>query len=374
MSDIDQEDRTEQPTDKRLKDAREKGQIPRSKELANVAVMGASAVAVIAMAPMMGAGARSWFRQALTIDPAMIDAPERLFWHFSVLLGRLMLVVSPVILVALLACFVSPLVMGGLRFSTEALAPKFSRLNPAAGLKRMYGREAMAEFVKSLLRVAIVGGVGGAILTGAFATFVKLPHQDLVTAAAAGTGVVGKAIVFIVGAMGLLALLDVPWQHLSHIRQLRMTKQEIRDEFKEQEGNPELKARVRQVQRQLANQRMMEAVPTADVVIVNPTHYSVALKYDAETMSAPRVVAKGVDEIALNIREIAKANNVTVVEAPPLARVLHRQAKVGQDVPVQLYTAVAQVLAYVFQLRAWTPGRSPMPRLTPVHVDEPQDP
>jgi flagellar biosynthetic protein FlhB len=373
MAEESQEDRTEQPTAKRLKDAREKGQIPRSKELSNVAVLGASCVALLALAPAIGAGARQWLRNALAFNPNLIGEPDRLIGHFGTLLLQLMALASPMMLVALVACFISPLAMGGVQLNGKVLQPKFSRMSPVSGFKRIWGKEAMVELLKSVLRVVIVGGVGWLVVSGAFETFLLMLGMDLATAASTGTGVVSRALVMIVAAMGLIAFIDVPWQHLSHRRKLRMTKQEIRDEFKQLEGSPELKARVRQVQHQLANQRMMEAVPTADVVVVNPTHYAVALKYDGTRASAPRVVAKGVDEVALRIREIASAHKVTLVEAPPLARVLYRQAKVGQEIPVKLYEAVAHVLTYVYQLKRWTPRHGAYPQFNPVPVDEQEE-
>lgn len=370
MSEHDQEDRTEQPTAKRLQDAREKGQVPRSRELSNIAVLGGAAVTLLVMAPSIGANARAWLRAALTIDPAILDQPDRLLPHFGVLLLKLMLYVSPIIAVGFAACFIAPMVMGGLRFTTDSVMPKFERMSPMAGMKRMYGSEALAEFGRSLLRVAIVGGVGAMVLKRHMSDFLTIPRMDLADAATNGLWAVAASILAIIAAMGVLALLDVPWQHFSQIRKLRMTKQEIREEYKQQEGSPEVKGHLRNMQRQMASQRMMEAVPTADVVIVNPTHYAVALKYETHSMSAPTVVAKGVDEVALRIREIAAEHKVTLVEAPPLARVLYRQAKVGQEIPVKLYEAVAQVLTYVFQLKRWDPSRGPIPRLGRVEVDE----
>lgn len=370
MSEQDNSDKTEKPTAKRLQDAREKGQVPRSRELSNVAVLGTAAVAALAFGPLIGNQTRTWMRTALTIDPAVIGHPDALLGVFNRLLGTLMLIASPIIAVALLACFIAPLVMGGLRFTTSNLAPKAERLSPLAGLKRMYGGEALVEFARSLLRVAIVGGVGALALTGGMDDFMRIPQMDLAQAAGTGVHRVAVAVLAIIAALGALALLDVPWQHFSHQRKLRMSKQEIRDEHKQQEGNPEVKGHIRQVQRQMASQRMMEAIPTADVLIVNPTHYAVALKYEAGSMGAPTVVAKGVDELALHIRTIANEHKVTLVEAPPLARVLYRQAKVGQEIPVKLYSAVAQVLTYVYQLKRWRPQDGLRPQLGRIDVDE----
>ncbi len=208
-----------------------------------------------------------------------------------------------------------------------------------------------------------MAGVGALVISGAMSKLLAIPRMSLEGAIGTGLDVAAMTLVSIVGSLALLAAIDVPWQKFQHRGKLKMTKQEVRDELKQTEGNPELKARMRQVARQMSQRRMMEAVPTADVVVMNPTHYAVALKYDSGTMRAPRVVAKGVDEMALRIRELATSHRVAVVEAPPLARALYRQAQVDQEIPVKLYAAVAQVLSYVYQLRHWSPGRGEAPRL-----------
>lgn len=364
MSETDQEDKTELPTEKRLREAREKGNVPRSRELANVAVLGCAVLALKATAGSIGATSMDWMRGALTIDPAILGTQERLLPHAAGLFGKLMLTMAPLLLAALAACAIAPAAMGSLRFAGQSLKPDFNRLNPKNGLGRIYGKEGMAELVRSLLRVLLIGGVGIWMVYHAFSSLLSMPLASLEQSVAGGVHMAMNALLAMVGALGLLALIDVPWQHIQYRNKLKMTKQEIRDEYKESEGNPELKARVRQVQAQMSRGRMMDAVPTADVVLVNPTHYAVALKYSAEGgMRAPVVVAKGTDELALAIRSIADSHRIAIVEAPPLARSLYRQAQVDQEIPVKLYAAVAQVLSYVYQLRAWAPGRGPMPSL-----------
>lgn len=363
MSQDSGQDRTEEPTEKRLREAREKGDVPRSRELANLAVLGMAALAMLAMASSIGRSAQGWLRGALSFEPGLLGNPDQLAGHFARLFAGLMLPVLPVLGVALLACLVSPAVMGGLRWANKSLQPDFKRLNPASGLKRIYGKEGFAELLRSLLRVVLVAGVGALVVSGAMSKLLAIPRMSLEGAIGTGLGVASTTLVSIVGSLALLAAIDVPWQKFQHRSKLKMTKQEIRDELKQTEGNPELKARMRQVARQMSQRRMMEAVPTADVVVMNPTHYAVALKYDSGSMRAPRVVAKGVDEMALRIRELAGNHRVAVVEAPPLARALYRQAQVDQEIPVKLYAAVAQVLSYVYQLRRWSPGRGDSPQL-----------
>ncbi|MDH5834935.1 flagellar biosynthesis protein FlhB [Luteimonas kalidii] len=361
------EDRTEQPTEKRLRDAREKGQVPRSRELANVAVLGCAVLALKATSGSVGAHSRDWMRDALSFDRALLDAPDRLLPHAAALVGKLALPLLPLLFAALAACLLAPMAMGGIRFASKSLQPDFARLNPIKGFARVYGAESLAELLRSLLRVALIGGVGGWMVWRAFSSLLAMPQASLEAAVAGGVDLASSALLAMIGALGLLAAIDVPWQHHQHRSKLKMTKQELRDEAKEAEGNPELKARVRQVQRQMSQRRMMEAVPTADVVVMNPTHYAVAMQYQPG-MRAPKVVAKGVDEMALAIRALAEQHRVAVVEAPPLARALYRQSQVDQEIPVKLYAAVAQVLSYVFQLRAWVPGRGPMPAMAEVDV------
>ncbi|MBN8716297.1 flagellar biosynthesis protein FlhB [Thermomonas sp.] len=365
----DREDRTEAPTSKRLDDARKRGDVPRSRELANVAVLGASVVVLLVMGPGVARASLGWMRGALAFDPSLVGHQDRLLTHAVTLLGGLVLPTLPLVAVALAACFISPAIMSGLRFSGQALQPNFGRLNPMAGLARMYNREGQVELLRSLLRILLVGAVGYWVVHRALVAMPSLQQESVEHAVADGLGFMLHALAVMVGSMALLAAIDVPYQRWAWREKLKMTKQEIRDEFKESEGNPQVKSKIRQLAQRLAQQRMMEAVPKADVVVVNPTHYAVALKYEPGKMRAPRVVATGVDEIALKIREIARAHRVAQVEAPPLARALYRHARLDQEIPAALYAAVAQVLSYVFQLRRWHPKHGPMPRLPAVTLD-----
>ncbi len=368
MSSEDQEDKTELPSEKRLREARERGDNPQSRELANVAVLGCATLALLVTGPQLGASAQAWLSGALQFEPALLGQPDRLTTHAASLLGGLVLPVLPLIAAALAGCFLAPAAMGSLRFSGKALKADLTRLNPINGFNRMYGKESLAEFMRSVLRLLLVGGIAALVIKGAIGRMLSMHGQSLEVAVASGLDAVLGLFAAVVGALALLAVLDVPYQRWAWRNKLKMSKQELREEAKEAEGNPEVKARARQVARQMANQRMMDAVPTADVVLTNPTHYAVALKYEAGTMRAPKVVAKGVDELALRIREVASNHRVMMVEAPPLARALYRQCKVDQEIPAKLYAAVAQVLTYLFQIRRWTPGDGPMPQLVQVDV------
>lgn len=368
MSETDNEDRTEAPSEKRLRDARERGDVPRSKELANVAVLGCATLALKITGPHIGSASRDWMHNALQFDPSLINDPNRLPVYAAKTAAALVLPVSPLILAALGGCFIAPALMSGLRFSSAALKADLTRLSPMAGLSRMYGKESFAELGRSLLRLLLIGGIAALVIKGSMGRLMDMPKQSLEMAVSNGVDTVLGVFLALVGALALLAAIDVPYQKFAWRAKLKMTKQELRDEAKESDGNPEVKARMRHAAREMSNRRMMDAVPTADVIITNPTHYAVALKYEAGAMRAPKVVAKGVDEMALRIRELASTHKVSLVEAPPLARALYRQCKVDEEIPVKLYAAVAQVLTYIFQLRKWHPARGPMPQLVQLDV------
>lgn len=369
MSDEEQAgEKTEQPTEKRLRDAREEGNTPRSRELGTAAVFGAAVATLMAFSGTMATNSREWMKAALSPEPGLRLHPQELFGHFGELLLQLLVAMWPLVLLCLLASLLSPLVMDGLRWSNKSLMPQFNRLSPMSGMKRLYGPEAIAEFIKSLLRVVFVGVAAGLVVWQGIRGLRDLVHQPLEAAIVNGLGFTLKLMLATGGAMVLLAAIDAPYQRWNWMRKLKMTREELRREMKESEGSPEMKGRIRQMQHQMANRQMMEAVPSADVVVVNPTHYAVALKYDGGKMGAPTVVALGVDETALRIREVADGNKVPLVSAPPLARALYREGKLGKEIPVRLYSAVAQVLSYVYQLRAWRGG--PMPAAPRIDVDE----
>jgi len=363
-------ERTEQPTPKRLADARKQGNIPRSRELATAAVFAAGVMALVGFGPAMARAALRWMRAALTPDVQLLGAPQDLFAHTGHLLLRLFAVIAPLLVICLIAGLAAPLVMGSLKVSSKALAPDLKRLNPLAGIKRLYGMQALAELVKSLLRVALVGSAAGLCLWQGLRQLLPVLNQALEPAIAHALGFTMTLLVSTAAALAVLALLDAPYQWWNWKRKLKMTRQELRDELKDSEGKPEVKSRIRQIMQQMAQRRMMDAVPTADVIVVNPTHYAVALKYAGESMRAPTLVAKGADEIAARIRAVGERHQIAIVHAPPLARALYREADVGQEIPARLYIAVAQVLSYVYQLRAWVPGRGGAPMLPEIALDE----
>ena len=347
-------EKTEQPSQRRLDQAREKGQVARSRELSTFAVLLAGGGTMWFMGASLTQQMVAFLRDGLTLNKEMAFNQDLMIprlYDFSL---EALLVFSPVLLALLLAALFSPLLLNGWLFSAEALMPQFSRMNPAAGIARMFSMHALVELAKAVGKAALVGGI---------AAWVIWYHRDdvmalgtlSVTAAIPQMGyLVGASFMAIVGAMLLIVMIDVPFQLWDHNKKLMMTKEEVRQESKETEGDPMVKGRIRQLQREAARRRMMAAIPTADVVVTNPTHYSVALKYsDKGGASAPVVVAKGSHLMALRIREIAQEHHVPILEAPPLARALHKHTELGDVIPEALYIAVAEVLAYVYQLRRY---------------------
>ncbi|MBA3929071.1 MAG: flagellar biosynthesis protein FlhB [Xanthomonas sp.] len=371
MSEQDESgERTELPTEKRLREAREQGNVPQSRELATAAVFGTGVLTIIAMGPGLARDTLGWMKIALTPDPALMRQPDQLFGHVGLMMLKLLVAIAPVAAICVLAGLAAPVAMSGLRFSQKSLMPDFKRLSPAAGLKRLYGAEGMAELLRSLLRVALIGGAAAICLTLGLNPLRELLTMPLEQAVRSGLKFTSTLLLATTGGLVLLAAIDAPYQKWNWLRKLKMTREELRKEMKESEGSPEVKGRIRQMQQQMSQRRMMEDVPKADVIVVNPTHYAVALKYQAGQMGAPTVVAKGVDELAMRIREVADAHRIAIVSAPPLARALYREGQLGREIPVRLYAAVAQILSYVYQLRAWRVGEAPLPDLPSVDVDE----
>ncbi|MFZ3288068.1 MAG: flagellar type III secretion system protein FlhB, partial [Telluria sp.] len=255
----------------------------------------------------------------------------------------------------------SPLLIGGWLFSGKAIAPNFGKLNPIKGLGNMFSVNALVELLKAVAKTIVVGGVAWLVVLSQKEAVFGLAVESVRSGSAHMIDLLGAAFLFIVGGLGVVAAIDGPYQIWHYANKLKMTRQEVTQESKESDGNPQIKAKIRQMQREMSRRRMMAAVPTADVVVTNPTHYAVALKYADGQGGAPRVVAKGSDEVAAKIRELAKEHKVPLLEAPALARALHQHTDIGDEIPEALYAAVAEVLAYVFQLRAYGKGGGKYP-------------
>jgi len=277
---------------------------------------------------------------------------------------------APVLGAITLAAIVAPLALGGWSFATQAMAPQLSRLNPIEGIKRMFALRSLVELAKAMAKFGVVAIVAAIVLWNDAPTLMELGREPLQQAIGHAVQISGKALLIISAGLLIIAGIDVPYQLWQYAKQMRMSREEIRQEYKEAEGSPEVKGRIRQLQQQMARQRMMQEVPNADVVVVNPTHFAVALKYDEKRMRAPVVVAKGVDLVAARIREVAGEHAVPIFEAPPLARVLYRNVDIGAEIPGNLYVAVAQILTYVFQLRVAKRAGGPVPPKPDVAVQE----
>ncbi len=354
-------DKSEEPTEKRIRESREKGQLARSRELNTVAVTlggiggllaSGGSLAGSLMAVMQGSFELS--RETLLDEGAMV----RLLMSSGMIALE---AIMPLLIVLLIVSIIGPISLGGWLFSGKAMAPKFSRMNPGPGLKRMFSTKALIELLKALGKFLVVLLVALAVLSAYQDDLLSIAKQPLDLAIMHSAEVVGWCALWMACGLILIAAVDVPFQLWDNKQKLMMTKQEVRDEYKDSEGKPEVKSRIRQLQRDAAQRRMMQAVPEADVVITNPTHFAVALKYDGSKGGAPMLVAKGGDFVALKIREIANEHQVTVLESPALARAVYYSTELDREIPAGLYLAVAQVLAYVYQLRQYRSGKGKRP-------------
>ncbi len=356
-------EKTELPSQRKLDQAREEGQVARSRELSTFMVMMAGGAGLWVMGSYFARQLIAVLREGLTLDTQLAFHTEQLLPHLYDMSLATLLVFLPFLVFLLLVAAFSPLLMNGWLFSVKALQPKFSKLDPIAGIARMFSLNSLMELLKAVAKSVLVGGIGAwviwhnreavLLLVGEPATR-SIPHL--------GTLVWWSFAAIMMGLL-LIVVIDVPFQLWEHSKKLKMTKEEVRQESKETEGDPQVKGRIRSMQREIARRRMMSAIPTADVVVTNPTHYAVALKYSESGNRAPIVVAKGSHLLAARIREIASEHHVPILEAPPLARALHKHCDLGEAIPEALYTAVAEVLAYVYQLRRYEKQGGSMPKL-----------
>ena len=346
-------EKTEDASPRRLEKAREEGDVPRSRELATFAVLMAATLGLWMTGASIVAQLKQTLIKGLQFDTQTVFDPVQLGVQWGAQLADLLLVCTPLAGLMLLAALGSPLLIGGWVFSTQAIGPDFGKLNPMRGLGNMLSTHALSELLKALAKTALVAAAGWLIVATQTDAVMALASQTPATGALHQGRLLLLFFAILVAALAVIAVTDAPYQMWQYAKKLKMTRQEVREEAKEAEGNPEIKAKLRAQQREMARRRMMAKVPTADVVVTNPTHYAVALKYTEHDGHAPRVVAKGMGEIAARIRAIATANAVPLLEAPALARALHQHTDLDDEIPNTLYTAVAQVLAYVFQLRSY---------------------
>jgi len=349
-------EKTEAASPRRLEKAREEGQIARSRELGTFLLLASGVAGLWLGSGFMYRGLVAVLRRGLAFEPRVAHDPAIMVSQAVMGLSEALLSLLPLFGLLVVVALLSGVLLGGIVFSGKPLVPNFSKLSPLAGLQRMFSSQTVVELIKTLAKAALVGGIGALVLWHYHEDMLGLSLASPTAAIANTLRLVALCGALVVASLLLVVLLDVPWQIYSHLKKLRMSKEDVRQEHKESEGDPHVKARIRQQQRAMARRRMMAEVPRADVVVTNPTHYAVALRYAQEQAGAPRVVAKGTGLIALRIRELAAEHRVPALEAPPLARALHQHVELGQEIPAALYTAVAEVLAWVFQLRSWHSG------------------
>jgi flagellar biosynthetic protein FlhB len=375
MAEDSDAEKTEPASAKRLENAREEGDVPRSREVATFTVLMTAGVGLWMTGGALVRQLNAIMVSGLALDREQIFNADVMINRVATDIGAVMLTCMPLALAIIAVALASPLLIGGWLFSAKAFTPNFGKLNPISGLGNMISTNALVELLKAVGKTIVVGTVAWFVVMSQKDAVLGLAVESVRSGSAHLVNLLSSAFLFIVGGLGLVAAIDGPYQIWHYANKLKMTRQEIIQESKESDGNPQIKGKIRQLQREMAKRRMMAAVPTADVVVTNPTHYAVALKYADGQGGAPQVVAKGSDEVAARIREIAKENKVALLEAPALARALHQHTEIGDEIPEALYSAVAEVLAYVFQLRAYSKGGGKYPdRPTKLPVPPELDP
>jgi flagellar biosynthetic protein FlhB len=348
------QERTEEPTDKRKREAREKGQVPHSRDLISWSVLLSSAGLIWFMQDYFHDSFFLLTKNMFTFDQSIIFAADRLLPEFGTALLFALKMLAPLFILIIVIICLASVAFGGWSFNSSNFYFKGERISPLNGFKRMFSLQSLYEIVKSLFKMGLVSIIAYAVLYSNMPTLINTGYLTLSVAVSKSISILMTCVLILAASIAVIVLFDVPYQIWQHMTKLKMTQNELKDEVKETEGRPEVKSKIRQLQRQAAQRRMMEEVPKADVIITNPTHFAVALKYQQGFHRAPILVAKGTDLIALNIRKVAEENNIVILSAPPLARSLYYHADFNREIPVGLYVAVAQVLAYVFQLKRIT--------------------
>ena len=348
----DQSQKTEEPTARRLSSAREKGDVANSREVANWFMLTAGALAVVFLLPRVASGLRQHLvgfiasSHAVQVEPEVISL---LLLDVSVAVGRLLALTIGLFIVAAIA---SNLVQNGLLFAPERIKPAPNKISPIGGLKRLFSLRSVTELAKGIVKLVVVGGIAIAIIWPIRPKLEIVPLSPIPASLDLLYWTVVKVLAGVVGALSVIAFADLAYSRYEHHKKMRMTKEEVKDEQRQAEGDPHVKARLRAIRNERARQRMMQAVPDASVVITNPTHYAIALEYESEVMAAPRVVAKGADLVAQRIRQVAEENDVPLVENPPLARALFDGVDIGHEIKAEHYKAVAEIIAFVMGRRS----------------------
>ena len=351
MAEDSDQEKTEEPTSKRLEDAQKKGQIARSRELNTFAMLITSASLLLMLGEQMGNSLVAMMRTQFQLSRKIIFDPASPVIYFKQVMLDGVMLIAPFIAVLVVVAIVAPLALGGWVFSWEALAPKLEKLDPIKGIPRLFALRGLIELIKALLKFLLIFVVAVILFRHFLNELVGLGAEPLEQSISHALNIISICFLVLSASLILIVVFDVPYQLWDYSKKLKMTLQEIKDEMKETEGSPEIKSRQRRIQMDMAQNRMMTQVPKADVIVTNPSHYAVALKYDQNSNAAPKLVAKGIDLIAAQIRLLATGANVPLIASPPLARALYYSTAIDKEIPKELYLAVAQVLAYIYQLK-----------------------
>ncbi|WP_417251135.1 flagellar biosynthesis protein FlhB [Castellaniella sp.] len=354
-------EKTEPASPRRLEKAREEGQVARSRELGTFLALVAGIGTLWFLGDTYFRVLQGVLHNGLWFDPGVVRDPQVMLNVAATSAWQALLILLPVFVLLMVVGIFASVALGGFLLSPKALEPKFERMNPLKGLKRFVEAQTVVELLKTLAKAALIGIVAIKVIWTYLPDMLALTHMSVNDALAQGLSLVALTCLWVASSLVILVLIDVPWQLWNHAKQLRMSRDDVKQEHKESEGDPHVKGRIRQQQRTMARRRMMTAVPEADVVVTNPTHYAVALRYSEGQGGAPTVVAKGAGLIAAQIRQLAQENNVTLLEAPPLARALYHHVDLDREIPAALYAAVAEVLAWVYQVRTWQHGSGTLP-------------
>jgi len=357
-------EKTEEPTSKRLEKAREDGDTVRSKELNTTAILLTGAMGLILFGGFLASQLKGIMQYNFSFRREAVMDEAQMLEHFNASIMQGLRGLLPLFGVLLVAAILGPIILGGWNFTTKAITPKASRMNPLSGLGRMFGPKALMELFKAIGKVVVVAAIALLVLFVNTDAILSIQKQAAIPAMMHALEQISRAFLFISAAMIFITAIDIPFQIRQHTQKLKMTLQQVKDEMKDTDGRPEVKQKVRQLQQQMASNRMMQDVPQADVVITNPSHYAVALRYDQSQEGAPLLLAKGADQLAFKIREIADENDIPIVSSPELARAVFFNTDIGTEIPTGLYVAVAQVLAYIYQLRLYARGGMKKPKLS----------
>lgn len=373
MAESDGQEKTEQATPKKLQQAREKGQVPRSKDLGTAAVLIASAVGMYIFGSAIAMSLYNVMKRMFTLKRNEAFDTNQFGLMWAEVMSTIAWPIIGFVVSLFIAAFVGSIVLGGLTFSSEAMMPKASKMSPISGFKRMFGMQALVELLKSIGKFAVIAILAWTLLTYYFAQILGLSQTSFPLNVIEALDILLWIFILLCCSLLLIAAADAPYQIFKHKKELKMTMQEVKDEHKNIEGKPEVKGRQRQIQREVSQRRMMQDVPEADVVVTNPTHFSVALKYDVNGSRAPTVVAKGSDHMAFRIREVARDNDVSIISSPGLARAIYHTTEISEQIPDGLFAAVAQVLAYVYQLEQFKKRKGRRPTKLPNEFDIPDE-